>query len=117
MEDVVRAIRLVIQYLQRKCTRKETWDMMELLAKFKIGLGTKVVFHYTVKVGTDTFNRQYHVTCPKCENPSVYFLPDFGPGCSEADGGCGYKVPEEKRPWYTPPYIHEGEIQAPPPKK
>lgn len=102
-ENMVKTIRLVIQYLRRKCTPEETREMMRLLTQFNIGMGTKAVFHYTVMVGTDTLKRRYHVACPNCGKSTIYLFSDFGPGCSGMDGGCGYKVPKEKRPWYEPP--------------
>lgn len=33
---------------------------------------------------------------PRCKRP-LYYLGEFGPGCSGAQGGCGLKAPAGKR--------------------
>lgn len=108
-------------YMLGGMNRAETREMLGEFKDARINIGDHLLFRYpVVDPNNPTLDARwylYPVCCPKCGRPTVYFFADFGPGCSGMNGGCGYKVAREKRPWYTPPYIHEGEIRASPPKK
>lgn len=114
IDDAVQA------YMLGELTLGEAREFCAVLQnKLKIVFGQWLVFRYAV---VDAQNqtiaeREKALRCPQCGKPSVYFLLDFGPACSGENGGCGLKAPEEKRPWYAPPYTHEDEAKAPTSKK
>lgn len=97
----------VHRYMLRKATPENVKELLIMLKDAGVGIGGRIAFRYAVP---DSNNPTlpprwyvYAVCCPFCRKPTVYFFADFGPGCSGMNGGCGYKVPKEKRPWYTPP--------------
>ncbi|MBI2075440.1 MAG: hypothetical protein HYT82_02095 [Candidatus Harrisonbacteria bacterium] len=93
----------VRRYMLGKSSRADVLELLDLLKIAGVSLGGRICFRYQVTVGQDVITKRYDVCCPMCRKPTIYFFADFGPGCSGMDGGCGYKVPKEKRPWYDPP--------------
>ncbi|MDO8584996.1 MAG: hypothetical protein Q7R85_02635 [bacterium] len=110
VDDIAEAVdieEVIQEYMAGGLDKEQTREMLKELMKLKVSPGDRLLFRYPVP---DPNNPAvpprwyaYAVRCPRCRKPSVYFFQDFGPGCSGMDGGCGYKVPKEKRPWYDPP--------------
>lgn len=94
-------------YMLGEFDKKETRAMLKKFVELEVNIGDYLLLRYPVvdpnHSTLDVRWRLYPVHCPKCGKPTVYFFSDFGPGCSGMNGGCGYKVLKEKRPWYEFP--------------